>query len=291
MRTEKEHKPSKSWPEHHFVDTGRVRLHYVDWGRNGPPVLLLHGDMRTSRSWDAVASDLCDRYHVISVDARGHGDSEWTSTGYGFEDRVEDMKAFCDQIGLTWSVGVAHSSGGIVMTLLAERCPGLFERLILLESKIPVDEGFQRTVSRPVDRPRSTWPSREALHQRLKEHPVAGRWRQDVIRDVVDHEAMELPDGTIDMKWAPESMAWAEREGDYVDLSHVFPNLNVPILYISGGNRPEARESAARIKLRVPKFNTVVVEDTGHNMYMERPDAVSGLIDAFARHEPLPERV
>ena len=66
-------------------DTARVRgitLHYVEWGDRGPPLLMLHGDMRTSRSWDAVARDLSSRFRVIAVDARGHGGSDWTPRGY-----------------------------------------------------------------------------------------------------------------------------------------------------------------------------------------------------------------
>ena len=59
-----------------------ARIAYVDWGENGPTILLLHGDMRTGRSWDAVARSLRAMFLVISVDARGHGESEWSSSGF-----------------------------------------------------------------------------------------------------------------------------------------------------------------------------------------------------------------
>ncbi|MCH9040501.1 MAG: hypothetical protein IIC23_14095 [Chloroflexi bacterium] len=45
-------------PQTQFVDVPGVRLAYVDWGDNGPPLLMLHGDLRTGRSWDGVARDL-----------------------------------------------------------------------------------------------------------------------------------------------------------------------------------------------------------------------------------------
>ena len=59
---------------------------------------MLHGDLRTGRSFDGVARDLSEKFHVVSLDARGHGDSDWTPRGYRFDERVEDLKAFCDML-------------------------------------------------------------------------------------------------------------------------------------------------------------------------------------------------
>ena len=82
---------------------------------------MLHGDMRTSRSWDAVARDLSSRFRVIAMDARGHGDSDWTPRGYAFRERAEDLTAFCERLGLSGVIGVGHSTGGVVMSLVAQR--------------------------------------------------------------------------------------------------------------------------------------------------------------------------
>ena len=99
-------------------------------------MLMLHGDMRTARSWDAVARDLCRRFHILSLDARGHGDSEWTERGYRFDNRVEDLKAFCEHVGLSNMIAVGHSTGGVIMTKLADSHPGFFNRLVLLEPMV-----------------------------------------------------------------------------------------------------------------------------------------------------------
>ncbi len=135
-------------PASRYVDVGSLKLHYADWGGDGPPLLFVHGDMRTSRSWDAVARDLRHRFRVLAVDCRGSGDSTWTDSGYRFSDRISDLSGFCDAIGLRDAVVVAHSTGGVVTTLIAHRSPGLFSRLVLLEPMIVVDEAFQRRVSR-----------------------------------------------------------------------------------------------------------------------------------------------
>ena len=277
-----------SQPETHFVRIRDFRMSYVDWGNNGPPLLMLHGDMRTGRSWDAVSRSLSSRFHVICPDTRGHGDSDWTRTGYRFNDRVDDLAAFADLIGLKDAVGVGHSSGAVVLALYAQRCPGTFNRLVLLEPTVNLDETFQRRVSSRGARPKRKWASRQDLHDYLKQHPEAGRWRGDVLRDVVDHEAVELSDGSIDMKWTSAILDWEQHRDDYHDLMPVFRNLELPILFISSGERRADLDGLWPAFATIPDFHTSTVLNTGHNMYMERPDAISWALETFLAGRELP---
>src|SRR3546814_8208078 len=67
-----------SGPVSRFYVSQRLRLHYVDWGNEDkPPLLLVHGGRDHCRNWDWVAQSLRDRYHIIAPDLRGHGDSPW----------------------------------------------------------------------------------------------------------------------------------------------------------------------------------------------------------------------
>src|SRR5262245_27530260 len=56
----------------HFVEVNGVTLHALDWGGDGPPVIMVHGTGRTGRSWNAIARRLRDTYRVIALDLRGH---------------------------------------------------------------------------------------------------------------------------------------------------------------------------------------------------------------------------
>lgn len=278
-------------PQERFARVRGIRLRFVDWGDNGPPLLMLHGDMRTARSWDAVARDLRSTFHVISLDARGHGDSDWTPRGYTTPERVEDLVAFCQHIGLRDALAVGHSTGAGVMAFCAQRAPGIFSRLALLEPLLVVDEAFQRRVAPRAAQPRRTWASREALHQYLKQHEATSRWRDDVIRDVVQHEAMELADGSIDMKWAAASFNWEDRDGDHYDLKPVLRGLGLPMLFIASEERERLLGELRPVMAEAPDFRAVVVRGTSHNMYMERPDAVSWAIKAFACGQRLPAEI
>ena len=244
-------------------------------------LLLAHGDMRTSRSWDAVARELRDEFHVIAPDARGHGDSEWSELGYTFAQRVDDLEAFMDALGLRGASVAAHSTGAVVAALLSERRPDLFDKLALLEPMVVVTEAFQRMVSQRAERPRRTWGSRAEMYDYLKQHPMTGKWRDDVIRDVVAHEAYELPDGRLDMKWASASMSWREREGDYPDLRPTLRALGKPTLFIVSDSRADSFGETAEIARETADFEMLTIADSAHNMYMDQPSAVAEGVREF----------
>lgn len=274
-------------PGSNFASVNGIQLHYVDWGRPDSeasplPVLLLHGDMRTSRSWDAVARNLCGQFHVIALDSRGHGDSDWPDSGYTFGQRIDDLEAFADFVAMRDAVAVAHSTGGVVAAMLAERRPDIFSRLMLLEPMVVVTEGFQRMVSQRAVRPRRTWGSREEMYDYLKRHPMTGKWRDDVIKDVVAHESYELPDGRLDMKWANASMDWKEREGDYHDLRPVLRTLGKPILFVMSDARAASFSDLNPIARETPDFDLLTIPDSEHNMYMNQPELVAEAVRDFS---------
>lgn len=280
-------------PQTQVVKITGVRLAYVDWGDNGPPLLMLHGDLRTGRSWDGVARDLYESFHVVSLDARGHGDSDWTPRGYRFDDRVEDLKEFCDALGLSGIIGVGHSTGGVVMTLAADKYPELFTHLVLLEPMVVVDQRFQEMVAKRADIDRTTWESRDEVYGYLRRHDAAGRWRDDVIQGVVAHEAYEREDGLFDMKWSGHAFNWADRDGDFVDLKPVFQHLGedlgIPILSIRSSDHKSRVPEQHAVQDGVPGMHKLTIENADHNMYMERPDAVAQAVADFVEGRVLPE--
>jgi pimeloyl-ACP methyl ester carboxylesterase len=91
----------------------RLRLHYLDWGGRGkPPLVLVHGGRDHARSWDWTAEALREDWHVIALDHRGHGDSEWVSDGnYRIMDMVYDVAQLIHQLDLAPVTIVAHSMG------------------------------------------------------------------------------------------------------------------------------------------------------------------------------------
>src|SRR4026208_19402 len=77
-----------------YATVNGLRLHYLDWGAGAKPaMILLHGIARHAHMFDHIAPDLARDYHVLAIDMRGHGDSDWSPDGaYLVEDYVKDIE-------------------------------------------------------------------------------------------------------------------------------------------------------------------------------------------------------
>ena len=97
-----------------------------------------------------------------------------------------------------------------------------------------------------------------------------------------------MPDGSIAMKWATQTFNWEERRDDRYDLRPLFRSLDLPVLFLisqQGRERREDLEELRPIAVENASFHLSVVEKSGHNMYMERPEAIAGAIRAFSLGE------
>lgn len=106
-----------------------------------PAVLLIHGGAQTRAVWDDVADALVKAgRHVIRIDLRGHGESEWPADGrYDFESFVEDLRAVLAQMA-SRPVVVAASLGGWAATAaLGEEGAHLAAGLVLIDSVPDMD--------------------------------------------------------------------------------------------------------------------------------------------------------
>src|SRR3546814_148765 len=119
--------PSASDPVQKFFTSQRLRISYWDWGNEeAPPLVLVHGGKDHARSWDRVAEGLRDAYHIVALDLRGHGDSEWSIGGqYGLPDHGLDVLRMIETVGSPARV-LAHSYGGSVCLMTAGAFPEHF---------------------------------------------------------------------------------------------------------------------------------------------------------------------
>src|SRR5882757_5086366 len=80
-------------PQSRYHQSQGLRLHFTDWGNpQAAPLILVHGGLDHSRSWDHLAQALRASFHVVAPDLRGHGCSEWaTGSSYSLADHVYDL--------------------------------------------------------------------------------------------------------------------------------------------------------------------------------------------------------
>ena len=114
-----------SQPVSRFYTSFGLRLHYVVWGNESkPPLVLVHGKGDHARSWDFFADALGDRYSIYAPDLRGHGDSDWSAGGgYLIADYVTDLAKLIEVIDRGPVDIVSHSLGGRIAPFYAAGFP------------------------------------------------------------------------------------------------------------------------------------------------------------------------
>jgi pimeloyl-ACP methyl ester carboxylesterase len=101
---------------------------------SGPPVVLIHGMVNSSRHWEEVALRLADSYTVIAPDLIGHGDSAAVRGDYSIGAHAASIRDLLAVIGIDRATIVGHSLGGGVAMQFFYQFPQRTERLVLVSS-------------------------------------------------------------------------------------------------------------------------------------------------------------
>jgi pimeloyl-ACP methyl ester carboxylesterase len=119
------------------VTVNGLSLHMLEWAAPGAPGLcFLHGGAAHSHWFDGVVAPFVGRYHIISLDQRGHGSSEWsTPPAYATEDFVSDLVGVMDGLGWPRMTVVGHSMGGANAMALSAWHPARVDRLVIADSR------------------------------------------------------------------------------------------------------------------------------------------------------------
>jgi pimeloyl-ACP methyl ester carboxylesterase len=122
-------------PADRFYESQGLRLHYVDWGNEtAPPLILVHGGLDHCRNWDAIAKALQPHFHIMAPDLRGHGDSEWAKgSSYSLTDNVYDLTRLMRLVAPQDAAIIGHSMGGMVALAYAGTYPERVSRLVVLD--------------------------------------------------------------------------------------------------------------------------------------------------------------
>ncbi|MGN4125187.1 alpha/beta fold hydrolase [Lysinibacillus sphaericus] len=97
-------------------------------------LLLIHGNMTSSKHWDVLIASLDTKYTIYAMDLRGFGGSSYRQAITSIKDFSEDVKLFVEAIQLTQFDMIGWSTGGAVSMQFVANYPGYCQRLILLAS-------------------------------------------------------------------------------------------------------------------------------------------------------------
>ena len=282
--------------ESQFLDIRGLRYHVRRWPHPGAPKLvLLHGWMDVSASFQFLVDELRGDWDVYAPDWRGYGLTEWSAADcYWFPDYLGDLDFILDEIAPGEPVNlVGHSLGGNAAALYAGIRPARVAKLVNLE-------GFGLSPSRPEQAPERYARWMDELHDGPQLRPYAGfaaleerlragnpRLTRERAHFLARHWGKELDDGTVALRGDPSHKIVNAQLYRYEEALACWRQVTAPVLWVEGAESETARRlklDPAEVAGRRAAFRNVrvaTVADAGHMLHHDQPAAVAALIEEF----------
>jgi pimeloyl-ACP methyl ester carboxylesterase len=254
------------------IASNGIRIHAEEQGRGELALVFLHYWGGSSRTWRHVTTALASSYRTVAVDHRGWGQSDAPLGGYGLEDLAADALGVIEALDLKSYILVGHSMGGKVAQLLASRHPEGLAGLVLVAPSPP------SPMAMPVEareRMANAYSSRQAVEMTLDHvlttKPLSAEDREQVIAD--------------SLGGSPQAKAAWPRYTSQEDITGPAAAIDAPTLVIAGELDRVDSVDTLKVELMplIPQAVLKVLPGTGHLSMLETPQAVTRLIEAFAR--------
>ena len=279
-----------------YYDVRGLRYHIRRWpGDASRRMVLLHGWMDVSASFQFLVDALRGDWDVYAPDWRGYGLTDWgKSDCYWFPDYVADLDLLLERIQPEMPVDlVGHSLGGNVAALYAGVRPARIRRLVNLE-------GFGMAATKPEQAPRryALWleelhqgsgfrpyPDFGALADRLqKNNPRLSRARAEFL---ARHWGREMPDGRVLLRGDPAHKIVNPVLYRYEEARACWSEVSAPVLWVDAAESETLKRvglSAEQYAERRAAFRNLryaTVPGAGHMLHHDQPEEVARLIEEF----------
>jgi pimeloyl-ACP methyl ester carboxylesterase len=233
---------------------------------------LLHGYTGHARSWDAFAEAMSDRYRVLALDQRGHGETAWAPADrYGVADMADDLTAFVGALGLRGFTLLGLSMGGMVAIEYAGRRPKELAACVIVDIGPEIVRSGADRIQTSV-RASDIFASRDeafAAARAANPRPPEAHHRHRS-----DYSLMRTEDGAWTYRYdralrSPNTLRTRDPEAAWRSCA----NIDVPTLLIRGGlSDILSPEVAARMMETIPGAKFALVAESGHSVPLDAPD-------------------
>ncbi|HZQ74461.1 MAG TPA: alpha/beta hydrolase [Burkholderiales bacterium] len=282
--------------ESHFLEVRGLRYHVRRWVAPGAKKLvLLHGWMDVSASFQFLVDALRGRWDVYAPDWRGYGLTQWGRADcYWFPDYIADLDALLAHVEPQAPVNlVGHSLGGNVAAMYAGIQPARVAKLVNLE-------GFGLAPTRAEQAPKRYARWLEELRDppglrpyrsfaELEERLVGGnpRLAGDKAHFLARHWGRENEDGSVTLRGDPAHKVVNPVLYRYEEVRACWREVRAPVLWVEGADSDTAKRiglTAADCAERRSAFRDArhaTVAGAGHMLHHDQPEAVARLLEDF----------
>jgi len=251
------------------VVVGELSLSFLEWGTAGRPTLcFLHGGSAHAHWFDRVAPAFNDRFHVIALDQRGHGESEWAKPpAYATENFAADLLGFIDALGLGQVVVIGHSMGGHNAMAFSAWHPDRVRALVIIDSRPMIPTDRLDRLRRRGERTLRPYPSREAAAQSFRLVPRETNADPALLAHMGAAGVVER-DGAWVYRFDPASNA----ERRPVDAWTLLDRITAPTLIARGELSPVLpRDMADKLRSAIRGASLVEIPASYHHVTLDNP--------------------
>ena len=267
-----------------MITANGMNFHYLDWGNEGSPVmLLLHGLRGHGHSWDDVAARFCGDYHILALDQRGRGETDWAPRGdYSTDAFVADIEEFCYTLGIEKFTLIGHSMGGRNSMAFGGRNPDMLEKLVIVDIGPEINPvGSARITRELVEVPEEFDSFEDAFQYVMAQSSFIS---EPVMRRRLTYQTRELPNGKIGWRYDPE-IREQRRNGTGApppDLWEPLSRITCPTLIIRGSETDTiSLEVAERMVETLAEGKLVHVENAAHMVFEDNPEGFNAALADF----------
>lgn len=259
------------------------RLHYLEWNSGAPRALiLLHGNSANAWWWRMAAEALAaDGLHIVALDFRGHGDSEWVRPpAYSPADYAGDIARLIESLGLKRPLIAGHSMGGIAVLAFVLEHPRLARAAVAIDVAVISSARRDRYLRRLKTLPVVGYPDLETAIERYRLMPNEGEFAPGVLREIAAKSIACASGGRYTMKFDRESFFG----GDGLDVAGAIRQVSIPLLLVRAERSRIMTEAAAVAAAQSnPLVRLITIPASHHHIPLERPRELAHAIAEFAK--------
>ncbi|MBI4233625.1 MAG: alpha/beta hydrolase [Chloroflexi bacterium] len=272
-------------PRDRFVRVNGLRLHYLDWGGRGKPVLvLLHGLTGHAHAWDPFVRSghpSAAQYRILALDQRGHGDSDHAKD-YHVAAFASDIAEFAHKLGLEQFDLLGHSLGARNAMSYAGDGWRSLRHLVLVDFGPEMErQGALNVRSRTTEQPPGFRDLQQAVTFFKGVYPTRS---PEQVEQMAGHALRLNYAGRLVWKHDPE-LRWITGSFGLSEVPHLWQQIarvRCPTLIVRGETSDVlGRGVMGRMLQVMPAARAVEVRGAGHGVPQDQPEEFWQAVEAF----------
>ena len=249
-----------------------AKIHFTEYGSGTTALLFVHGWACDETFWSGQAPALGGKFHVITIDLPGHGQSDKPAIAYTMDLYARAIDAVLNEAGAKSATLIGHSNGTPAIRQFYRKFPGKTRALVIVDGPLR-PFGEKAAMEKFIDRFKA--PNYEDTAGKMVDGMTAS------IKDAGLREKIRTA-----MLRTPQAIAVSEFESTLDEELWKADKITVPVLMVLAKQPAWSAEYEQFVRTLVPDLDYRVWEGVSHFLMMERPEEFNrALVEFLENHQ------